>query len=302
VRAPWICSILHVLVGCAPAPGPPPSIVTDVRILALRGDPAEAAPGAAVTVAALVVSPDGTVDAPAVDWARCDAPKPLGENNVVAADCLGDDVAPLGTGPQVALAIPGDVCAKFGPDTPQPKEGEPPLRPRDPDVTGGFYQPIRGILPAAAASGADLVALALERVTCNLAGAPTDVAADFRARYQANRNPDLLDVGGAGGPVAPGAKVVLDPRWSDDSAETFPLYDPVTRTLSDRRETLRLSFYATAGAFAHDRTGFSADDSSVTGANEWTAPSEPSTVHLWAVLRDSRGGVDWLSFALEVAP
>ena len=56
--------------------------------------------------------------------------------------------------------------------------------PRDPDVTGGYYQPVRARLGA-------LTAFALSRVTCNLPGATAEVAAEYRARYPHNNNPHL---------------------------------------------------------------------------------------------------------------
>jgi hypothetical protein len=35
-------------------------------------------------------------------------------------------------------------------------------------------------------------------------------------------------------------------------------------------------------------------------ANAWTAPEESGTVYLWVVLRDSRGGLDFAGYELNV--
>src|SRR5205814_408577 len=66
------------------------------------------------------------------------------ENNVVSRACIdgGPGLQPAGTGNPVTLTIPITACALHGPDTPPTKPGEPPLRARDADVTGGYYQPV----------------------------------------------------------------------------------------------------------------------------------------------------------------
>lgn len=62
---------------------------------------------------------------------------------------------------------------------------------------------------------------------------------------------------------------------------------------------MRVSWFATGGTFDADKTGRAEDDPATTSDNLWTAPS-PGVVHLWIVLRDSRGGVDWASYDLVV--
>ena len=88
--------------------------------------------------------------------------------------------------------MPGDACKKFGPQPPDVERGKPALRPRDPDVTGGFYQPVRAKLEA---SDDEYVAFALERIRCRLANAPADVTAMFNMLSKANTNPITLSSG-----------------------------------------------------------------------------------------------------------
>jgi hypothetical protein len=63
---------------------------------------------------------------------------------------------------------------------------------------------------------------------------------------------------------------------------------------------MRVSWYSTAGSFTDDRTGRAETDLLTTTDNIWTAPGTAGTVMMWAVLRDSRGGLAWKSFRIVV--
>jgi hypothetical protein len=288
--------------GCRPDFGAPTSLVTAPRLLGTRAEPAEAAPGQTVTVSALAAAPDGPLS-PALAWSLCSTPRPISENGAVAASCL----APDGTQPLASSAaplpvmLPSDGCRLFGPDLPPQLPGQPPLQPRAPDVTGGYYQPLR--VDFAGATIAEV------RLRCSLSGASADQAADFAARYHANRNPTLtaLTATVAGQPVAldqlPAGRVVtLHTGWTADSPETYPVLDPVTTTLVDHREALTVSWFASSGSFADERSGRGEDDPALDVSDAWTAPSTPGPVHLWLVLRDARGGADFATVELTVVP
>ena len=75
-----------------------------------------------------------------------------------------------------------------------------------------------------------------------------------------------------------------------------------TVALVPQREALRVSWFASAGVFDHDVTGRDAEDVALSTVNGWQAPTTPGIVHLWLVLRDSRGGVDFGEFLLDVTP
>jgi hypothetical protein len=84
-------------------------------------------------------------------------------------------------------------------------------------------------------------------------------------------------------------------------AETYAYFDLTSRTIVDRREAMRLSWFSNAGAFTDDRTGHTeAEADATTTENTWTAPSTPGSVTMWAVLRDSRGGLTWKSYKIAV--
>lgn len=297
MKRPVLCSL--ALAACQPDPGPTGSTIVEPTILAIVAEPAEAPPYQFTRWRALVASAAGTVAAAPIEWAFCSAPKPPSEDNAVSADCLGDGdaVVRLGAGPGASAPIPATACSTFGPDVPPQPAGMPPLRPRDPDVTGGYYQPLRARLGGQTTFG-------LSRITCNLAGATAAVAAEYRRRYQPNANPHLTGLSVFAGDQAVdvariprGGPLRLLAAWSPGSAETYPALDPGTGALVDRREVLRASWFATAGRFDDDHTG-AADSAPAATENGWTPPPG-GEVHLWIVLRDDRGGVDHLSLDLR---
>jgi hypothetical protein len=282
------------LIACKPDFGAPLSLVTSARILAVRGDPAEAAPGASALMTPLVASPDGT-QSPSLAFSLCLQPKPAGENDVVDARCLADG----GTQPLASdmIPLPSNACRLFGPDLPPQMAGQPQLAPRAPDATGGYYQPVR-------IDGAGPIAIALERIRCNLAAASPDLAAAFAMQYTPNSNPQLgaLSATANGQPVAldslpAGAQIAFTVGW--DAPESYPVLDALAQQLVTHREAMSVSWFASAGAFTDERTGRGEDDPALDTSNTWSAPAA-GVVHLWLVLRDSRGGTDFASYELTV--
>jgi len=301
--------------GCKPDIGSPPSLVAGPQLLAIRQTPPEVTPGAMATFEALAGDVGGTLPID-IAWTLCTTPKPPAETNNVSQACVTmPDGDPPAAGP-VMLSIPSNACSLFGPD---PPPVTPPVRPRDPDATGGYYVPVRANTQAT--DGTDLLGFAFERIQCNLANAPADVARMYNMTYVPNVAPVIADVtldpdgapntvlaaNGASpdGLVVPGgAAVTLRLGWTPESAETYVRYDTTSRTLIMPREALRVSWFTTAGKYAHDRTGRTGEELEVTTDNVWTAPvvDAPALVHFWVVLRDERGGVDFTSFELNVTP
>jgi hypothetical protein len=291
---PWLA--VAALAACVPDVSSDDTVVRSPRILAVKADPAEARPGAPVTYTPLVASPEGSVPSPFVEWSYCLVPKPLTEDNAVASVCLvpppgalPPPLAEIGAGASVTSPIPLDACSRFGPVTPAGG-----TRPRDPDSTGGYYQPLRVDL-----EGGPPV-FALERVTCDLAEATAAVAAAFAMAYAPNENPSLGPLEASLEDVPAGAHVELTATWAASSAETYAYYDAASGTVTTRRESLLVAWYATAGSFDRPTTARGSDDPATTASNGWTAPAEAATVHLWIVLRDSRGGVDFAAYDASV--
>jgi hypothetical protein len=277
--------LLLLLVGCEDALDQRLAIVNAPRVLAVVSEPAEGKPGDTVTVSALVASPDGPITA-GPTWALCTAPKPPTEDNAVASSCLGSDqVMPLGTAPTATTPIPMDACALFGPDVPGPG-----FRPRDPDPTGGFYQPVR------ADAGDAGVAFGFARITCKLGSAPGNVAHDYQTMYVANRNPVLAPL--ALDHVPADSDVTLTAAW--DAPEQYLYYDPSAQELIARRESMRVSWFATAGSLPVDATAVGEDDPATTASTIWHTPAQAGPVWVWLVVRDSRGGIATQSLEISV--
>jgi hypothetical protein len=296
------------LAACKPTVGRAPSLITEPEILAVRSQPAEAKPGDPVTYDLLVVTPEGAVPDPMAAWDICSQPKPPAESNSVAAGCV---TAPAGEvqGATFTAPVPSDACMLFGPMVPKQD-----YRPRDPDSTGGYYLPVRAVLSDL--GDRMLTAFAMERITCTLTNASPAVIQDYSTRYHANNNPKLaglviltmegaaVDLGSGSVTVSSGGLVTFRAAFTPDSPETYVVFDPEAQALVDRRESMRLAWFASAGEFDHDRTGRAETEAETTSDNTWTAPvvTAPTPVYLWLVLRDSRGGVDFAAYALTVLP
>ena len=250
-----------------------------------------------VTFSAVVASPGGTArDAPVV-WSLCTEPRPLTENGSVSTACLRElpTVGEPGSGLQ--LRLPADACARFGPDTPP---GD--FRPRDPDATGGYYQPVAARLEGATTFG-------FERLRCNAASVSNQVAQDYATRYVPNLNPGSASltakISNALIPfdrIPTSAQVRLEVAWPEDAREEYLSIDVVSQSVVSLREAVQVSWFVTAGRLSTARTGSPPDDPAVTSGNLWVAPSKPGPVYLWVILRDSRGGAAFAAQQVEVVP
>lgn len=323
--------------SCKPELEGRPSRIDGPRLLAVRAVPAEVETRDPFALEALVVDQNGTIGDP-LGYGFCVARKPLSELGSVARACVDgapDAIVPIAGTP----TMPDDACRNFGPEVPPPKAGEDPGRPVDPDLTGGYYQPVRAF------GAADRVRaeIAQVRISCGVFGASAEQAADFRAHYHPNGNPEIsaITVDGASAleaqppKVAAGAQVTIAVAWpacpatdacgdgicgpdetragcaSDCAtpstaaktcagAERYAYFDAGARAVVRRRESMLASFYATAGDFGADRSGTEESDVRTTTATTWTAPETPGLVRGWVVLRDDRAGVGFHAFALEV--
>lgn len=331
-------TILSLLLGagCLPEVESDLARVDEPRILAVRAEPAEVLPGESVSLTALYASADGQIaDAP-LDWAFCTARRPLAELGPVNKLCLaasGDTLLAIGAGTSVTATLPEDGCRLFGPDPPPAEPDQPAGRVVDPDLGGGYYQPIR-ILPP---EGADSLTLLQLRIRCGLAGATQQQAAEFRQRYKPNLAPALtLTSDGTtidAIEVRAGEELTLRAEWAScpttakcgdgactldedptlcpadcgevdgcAGAETYLVFDPTTLALTTRREAISIAWFATGGSFDAARTGRAPAETETFGDNIWTAPDVAGMYTLWVVLRDDRGAATWRSIAVQVTP
>lgn len=291
----YVIGFISFLSACLPDLGAPQSLIFGPRILSVRSEPPEVFPDEKVQLSVVAVEASGellSASAP-VEWAFCTSPKRPVENNVVDTGCLGNEVRLLPANVQtVSTQVPSDACALFGPQSP-PSTGESGTpRPRDPDETGGYYQPVR-------VSVLGLRAIGLIRIRCGLASATPEVAARFRAEYQPNRNPDtaLLHIHHNGQTISSknlpaGQPLLLRLVFPNSIQETYLRFDPAGQSLAQTPETLRTSWLSAQGSFQIGQTWATPfDEKNLVAETLWTAPEVPGSVLLHTVLRDSRGGV-----------
>ncbi|MFV8755894.1 hypothetical protein ACNOYE_35535 [Nannocystaceae bacterium ST9] len=324
--------IASACLACAPEFEVDLALVDRPRVIAMIATPAEAGPGETVTLSALVATPEGTSVDATLDWSLCLARRPLAELGPIAPACVAlqaDAIAAIGEGTSVEATLPEDACRLFGPEPPAAMPGEPTGRPVDPDPSGGYFQPILGRFVGDDTDELDVLRV---RLACGLSGATQAQAAEYTLRAQRNVAPAITEFATGDGSTTVGVGEPLDlrVRWTacprestcgdqlcsldeastcaDDcmtttgcaGAETHVFFDPLALEIAVRREAIGVTWYATAGEFDEARTGRASDDDEAGSDNVWTAPDEPGTVHLWAVLRDDRGGVGWASLDLAV--
>lgn len=284
VGAATLLGAAVALAGCVPDLEQSLSLIDTPRVLAIQAEPAEALPGEPVHYRVLVAAPPGAAaDEPS--WALCTRPLAAGQRAAAVTACLADTLA-LGHGASVDAVLPREVCSRYGPDV-----SSSSLRPPDPDATGGYYQPLRVDL-------GDSLVLGFQRIRCNLAGAPLPAIRDHAARYRPNQNPSFsVD---APAVVSAAQTVRLVATWPATAAESYLALPPGGSALVDRREALRVSWFSSAGALADEHTGRAESDLATSTETTWQAPSAPGPVRLWVVLRDSRGGVAFITHDLVV--
>ena len=320
VRRALSCAFGVVLLACEPNLDQRTSLVSSPRVLAVRADPAEAAPGASVTLTSLYVDSGGPIATGPFDWAFCDARNPLANLGPVDPRCAQRAGAPdsgnvfleLGAASSERASMPLDACKQFGPDVPSSQPNEPPGRPVDPDATGGYYEPVR-------LSAGSQVAIGLIRITCGVPGATPEQLTALTAHDHINENPSIdalsdatlgtLAVAGEGTTsVMPMQRLNLVASWAAcdptvtrcTGSEGYAYLDTETHAVVLAREQMRVSWFASGGTFDDDRTGRDATDTAPNTENGWTAPTTTGTVNMWVVLRDDRGGVGWRAYVITV--
>jgi hypothetical protein len=132
------------------------------------------------------------------------------------------------------------------------------------------------------------------RSVASIPGAPASTLSGFEtltlrsaAHGPAGVNPALIGLEiGDGGTVIHGQVARLQ---------------PVTAPKDDASKHYGFSFFTTAGSISSLRS----TDTTATGEAaptwvEWTAPAAPQSVTVWVVLRDGRGGTDWIEREVQV--
>lgn len=281
----WRCFTLVAAAlgcGCTPSLSDRPWLVDEPAVLAIVAEPAEARPGAAVALQALVVDPDAPVPPP-VSWRVCTEPRAAHERTAVSEACLlGDALAPVVT----PAALPSDSCARFGPNPPPTMGDEPQRRPADPDPSGGYYVPYAAVTEPQ-------TSFFMVRVRCDLAGATRPLFEQFEARYTTNLNPVIE----AAGPIDDGAAgpITLRVDLAADAHEPYVVYDEANARIVEREEVLSVRWYVTGGELSRGRQTI---ESGARAEVEWTPDADGEPGRGWVVVTDDRGGAAFAAFEL----
>ena len=266
-RIGWGLALLAVacLGGCQSFPDPPVSFVEGLRVLGVKAEPPEVPAGGDTALSMLAVDTAG--NAIAADWTECFMPPLAGQT--VNPDCIGAASAgsepPVASGLEIMFTMPDVSAESLG----------------APDATGGVYFP----LVAQVTTGTD------------------EVSAVFRLRLaqgdSVNHNPAILFLSNtdstgtvapldaqAPTPVTAGQKLSLSVTLAPDSAESYVRPDGTNVT-----EVVTTSWFCTAGALSFEKTSDAQPQTTL--SLDQRLPPAGSTIDLWAVARDGRGGTDY---------
>jgi len=250
------------------------------------------------------------------------------------------EIVDLGSAPTVTATLPLDACRLFGPSLPEPMNGEPAGRPVDPDPTGGFYQPIGATLRSSGVTSLGAVRIfcppsgldqeQAAEFNSKYRNNQSPRIQTLSARPESGGSslipdePESLVVSPkqvlsfeAAWPTCPTSAQCGDGVCSageDRSncvedcttpkgctgAENYVWFNPETRAVEPRHESIRVSWFSTAGRFANAVTGREESELETTTENTWTAPETSGEVRVWAVIRDARGGQSFRSFVVSV--
>jgi hypothetical protein len=318
-RALVVLAVLLAGTGCDTG-FRPESLVENLRLLGVRSDPPDLAPGETASLDALVLDPARPGQNSAVLWLGC-APDPYNLNRSACSDFevlsnVADLFASDGGSPDGGMLPPGVSVIGFNGNASYAA---------DPHVfdalDAGDTRRISGTVGQALvfAIAEDVPPTAtseeLEAVFRRVqSGETRAVTALFRVRVsenpERNTNPSLSAFfvakerwpRGAHLTVLPGEPVELDVDAPDAAFEAFTNQTP--SGLEQKTERILVAWYSTAGRFTEQRTAIREQVKTVftaPGGEDETDPvpeSREGTVYL--VLRDTRGGQAWTQVPLYV--
>ncbi len=270
------------------------------RILGVKAEPAEPAPGDSVIFSSLVVHPEFPIAS--VTWLGCLAAEAgeFGCDLSALTDLSEEELANLS--PEQLDAILADV-EYFGAEP----DFLPPYTP-EADLLDGLSE-------EQANEGVNLM-LTLSAVAA-VEGRDFDEDLDLEIAYKRvpisyaltpNRNPDIIGLTVDGQPATAGEAVTLErgrtyeiePILSEDSVQDY-IYIGEDGVEEQRTEEPYFTFYMTHGApetgnyslFPYSAFRYVADPGDEAGSGTIEAT-------LWAVVRDRRGGMDWWTQRIDI--
>lgn len=282
--------------------------VTGHRVLGLRATPPWLRPGETSTLDALVTS-----DAPAYQWSWCPVPFgtasecPIDEATLRAAIAdSGSDVDPppydLGTGASATVehvidpAALAGFCAAIA-------EQELPEGVSPPKCDGVFDISVR----ARVIADTEIVAERKLGLIYDDAIVPNVNPAIEGGRLEVRGAPPFELVADGTTAVVRDVEYALEVDVIEADAETYEAIDDEGMPIV-KREQLTITWFFEGGEMHKDRSSFveGVTDLTTLRTNSWRTPTVDElareTTRLYFVIRDSRGGLDWLFADLELRP
>lgn len=253
---------------------PPASFVDGLRLLGMRADPPEAAPGQTVALTAWAV--DTQQRAINLQWAACLAPPDPGMGTI-NNDCLTTDMSTfltaLGSGAMISTVVPAVPATALLP----------------PDITGGQYLPIRLSVTAQSDDDSGVYRLRLKGTMApnhNPTLASVDVITESNGKVITRQSLDATT------PLTihSGETLILRAEFTSDSAEAYQALNG-DGTLRSTTETLTAQWFSTGGSLDNETSGADVDETFRTNKR---LPPPGTVIDLWVVAHDERGGSDMM--------
>lgn len=304
-RLLWLLPVLGLLGACSDKNADdvfkPASLVEDLRILAVRADPPEAAPGQFIALSALVANPHKDAPSPGYLWVLCDPTTEGALGNACAQQETLRDFDPRSLPDGVRIFPLFFNFALYR----APPESLAPLPPESLERKRGLTATVLLV----AWEGGNLNDLEDSDTRRQMAIKRIRIVDPQRL---ANTNPEIRSLtldgapfpdDGLPFPVQAGSTVELVASSPPSSTQEFerPMPDGTFETQSEQNV---FSWYATGGQFtqglSYSSRTESGDPIGLKLPPLGVLPDDQ--LDLWVVLRDARGGTDWASRRLQLVP
>jgi hypothetical protein len=278
-----VVASLTLLSGCGNG-FDPDYVVSSLRLLDVKAEPAEVPSGGMTTMQAIWANPGKP--APTISWEYCTLRAAPGSGSNVNPDCIQPDMAApylksIGTGDTVSFTMPDIVITQLG----------------LPDYTDGFYLPVRLRLTQGTQYVTAIFDLRIYpgMITPNPPNKNPTLMGLYRVpQVDAGATMQMEIVDGVAPEVHKGDVVDLRALLTADSQESYLTFsgDPSKGTLktAHNTETVTVDWLVTAGELDHAQTGV--EKPTVTWTLDKYLPAPGTPVDLWLVARDERGGSD----------
>ncbi|MBN2799030.1 MAG: hypothetical protein JXX28_07770 [Deltaproteobacteria bacterium] len=260
--------------------------VDRLRVLAIRAEPPEAAPGTEVALEALVAGPPGLALPSDRVWLACAEATPLGcplDPELLTGEPTPDELVAAGL-----IGLEPRWAPTYTPSAELLSDADPRARENGVYVTAEVILLPEGGLEAGALDF-NAVEVATKRIVVSETGAP-------------NHNPPIRGWTVDGWPLPSGATALVTAGEAyelgidvpEDAPEAYQSMD-TDGLLRDYTEALYATWYATSGELLESWTLHPWHQAT------WIAPAvEGQEGVWWAVLRDRRGGLTWIEQPFRV--